>query len=180
MYFCGSIGSYYFEHFPAISYVCLFSFVLFSVYICRLLSLIRYICWGHFWVYTREGSLLRGAKVVMHNNRKPAQYINLHFHMKIYKSKLCEIGGDSFWPRHFSEEAQFQKKNYRGTRTVTEDFKQGPKQRWCKAINIINNFYFSDKYFRLHFKCIFLRKCYQLRYFSSICVIIPEWPFWSI
>ena len=35
-------------------------------------------------VYLRAGFLLfEVAKVVMHNNRKPAQCINLHFHMKI-------------------------------------------------------------------------------------------------
>ena len=28
-------------------------------------------------------SIVRGAKVVMYNNIKPAQYMNLHFHMKI-------------------------------------------------------------------------------------------------
>ena len=35
-------------------------------------------------VYAHAGfSIVRGAKVVMYNNRKHAQCINFHFHMKI-------------------------------------------------------------------------------------------------
>ena len=34
-------------------------------------------------LYTRRFPIVRGAKVVMHNKRNPAQCINLHFHMRI-------------------------------------------------------------------------------------------------
>ena len=51
----------------------------------------RFSC-GSGSLCTRRFSLVREAKVVTHNNRKPAQCINLHFNMKIKNSKVYHRG----------------------------------------------------------------------------------------
>ena len=48
----------------------------------------RFLC-GSVSLCTHRFSIVRGVKVVIHINRKPAQCMNLHFHMKILNSKIC-------------------------------------------------------------------------------------------
>ena len=65
---------------------------------------------------------------------------------------LCEIRGDCFEQRYFSEGTQPPpQKKYWGTKTATFDFTQW--LLWCKAIIVIDNRYFW--HFCMYFKNIF-------------------------
>ena len=50
------------------------------------------------------------------------------------------------------------------SKTITDEFTQWPKQRWCKVIIVINNRYFDNC---LCFMCIFLTKTRRKQHFLS-------------
>ena len=80
---------------------------------------------------------------------------------------LCEIGGDCFGPRYFSEGAQLPKKNTEVQNNHRRiKFTQWPKQRWCKVIIVINNRYFDNF---VCFMCIFLQKHEENSIFYHFC-----------
>ena len=86
-----------------------------------------------------------------------------------------KIGGDCFGPRYFSERSSLRK--IPRSKTITDEFTQWPKQRWCKVINVINNRYFDNF---VCFMCIFLTKTRRKRHFFIISVLIPVNEFWSV
>ena len=50
------------------------------------------------------------------------------------------------------------------SKTITDEFTQWPKQRWCKVIIVINNRYFDNF---VCFMCIFLTKTRRKQHFLS-------------
>ena len=54
---------------------------------------------------------------------------------------LCEIGGDCFGPRYFSDGAQLPKKNTKVQNNHPRIHTMTEKKRWCKVIIAINNCY---------------------------------------
>ena len=64
-----------------------------------------------------------------------------------------------------------------GIKTITDNFTQWPKQRWCKVIIVIKICY--SWHFCRHFKSIFSIKM-LLNMLLIICVLIPLWSFRSI
>ena len=89
---------------------------------------------------------------------------------------LCKIRGDCFGLRLFWAEVFFlgstaPKEKYLGIKTITDNFTQWPKQRWCIIISVTILQAFQD---------YFLYKNVIKTHFSSTCVLIPLWSFWSI
>ena len=52
------------------------------------------------------------------------------------------------------------------TKTITNEFTQGPKNRWCKVIIVINNRYFDNF---VCFMCIFWQKHEENSIFYNFC-----------
>ena len=63
------------------------------------------------------------------------------------------------------------------SKTITDEFTQWPKQRWCKVIIVINNRYFDNF---VCFMCIFLTKTRRKQHFFIISVLIPANEFRSV
>ena len=57
-----------------------------------------------------------------------------------------------FWTEVFFWGSAAPEEKYRRSKTITDEFTQWPKQRWCKVIIVINNRYFDNF---VCFMCIF-------------------------
>ena len=83
---------------------------------------------------------------------------------------LCEIGGDCFGPRYFSEGATREIARYQSSHqwfsTITET-----KMVQIKVIIVINDCCFG--HFCMHFKCIFLNKNVIKHTSHPFCILIP-------
>ena len=97
------------------------------------------------------------------------QFVLINWYQRtIFLRSLCEIVGDCFETRFFSEASE----KYQGTKTITDNFTQRLKERWYKVILVINNCYFW--HICRHFSSIFNEKNvvkYNSRPFlySSLC-----------
>ena len=90
-------------------------------------------------------------------------YLDNNNYAPSFLRSLCEIGGDCFGPRYFSEGGQLPKKN-----TVVQDNHRRihtmTKKRWCKVIIVIDNRYFDNFVCCM---CIFLTKTRRKQHFLS-------------
>ena len=100
----------------------------------------------------------------------PPWYLNNNYCSPSFLRSLCEIRLDCFGPRYFPDwgsAAPEEKSLYQGTKTITDNFTQWPKQRWCNVIIIINNRYCW--HFCMHLKCIFFFYKNVFKHISHPC-----------